>query len=161
VASSDVLGLTETLEALQDLPTSIGRGVLRRALVKAAEPVAEAARALAPDDPRTGPPDLKRSIEVSSSLTERAKRTAPKENEVEVYVGPARQAGRAVLNYAATVEFGTYQARPYPYMRPAWDRAQGSVMPILAQELTVEFERAAARLTKRLGKLSRQLSRIG
>lgn len=66
-----------------------------------------------------------------------------------------------MLNYAATVEFGTFRAPPYPYMRPAWDRTQGLVQTILARELTVEFEKSAARLSKGLGKLSSQLSRMG
>jgi len=159
--ASDILGLDDTLNALRDFPKAIGRGALRRALVKAADPVAERARALAPDDPKTPAPDLKSSIMVGTVLTGRAKRVAPKESEVEVYVGPARQAGRSVLNYAATVEFGTFRAPPYAYMRPAWDQTQGEVQPILARELVPEIEAAAARLTKRINKLNSQLSRIG
>lgn len=146
---NDVLGVEETLAALRDFPKATGRNTLRRALLKAAHPVVVAARSYAPDDPKTGPPDLKRSIDVSTQLTQRAKRTAPKETEVEVYVGPTRQVGRAVLNYAATVEFGTFRAAPHPYMRPAWDRTKGLVMTIFARELTVEYEAAAARLARK------------
>lgn len=98
---------------------------------------------------------------MSSTLTARAKRSAPKEYEVEVYIGPARQSGRAVLNYAATVEFGTFRAPPYPYLRPAWDQTQDEVQPILAKELAVEFEKSAQRLTKRISKINSKLSRIG
>jgi len=159
--ASEILGLQETLAALRDLPKATGRNTLRRALVKAAEPIAVAARNLAPDDPKTGPPDLKRSIIVGTQLTQRAKRAQPKENEVEVYVGPSRQAGRAVLNYAATVEFGTFRARPYPYMRPAYDQAQSQIMSILARELAVEFEKSAGRLTRKIRTLTGQLGRIG
>jgi HK97 gp10 family phage protein len=66
-----------------------------------------------------------------------------------VYVGPTRAVGRAVLNYASFAEFGTFHAAAHPYMRPAWERTKGLVMTILARELTVEFERAAARLSRK------------
>jgi HK97 gp10 family phage protein len=150
---SEVLGLEDTLAALREFPTATGRNTLRRALLKAAEPVAIAARSYAPDDPRTAPPDLKRSIAVTTQMTSRARRQQPKQSEVEVYIGPVRQSGRAVLNYAATVEFGTFRAPAYPYMRPAWDRTKGLVQTILARELKTEFERTADRLSRRFFKL--------
>lgn len=150
---NDVLGVQETLEALREFPQSIGRGTLRRALVKAAQPVAIAARSYAPDDPRTPAPDLKSSIAVTTQMTSRARAQQPKTSEVEVYIGPTRQAGRAVLNYASNVEFGTFHARPYPYMRPAWDRTKGLVQTILARELTVEIEKTAARQSRKFFKL--------
>jgi HK97 gp10 family phage protein len=150
---SEVLGLEDTLAALREFPKATGRNTLRRALLKAAEPVAIAARSYAPDDPRTAPPDLKRSIAVSTQQTSRARRQQPKISEVEVYIGPTKQTGRAVLNYAATVEFGTFRAPPYPYMRPAWDRTKGLVQTIFARELTIEFERTANRLSRKFFKL--------
>jgi hypothetical protein len=55
-----VYGVRETLEALREFPKATGRNTLRRALVKAAHPVAIAARSYAPDDPATSAPDLKR-----------------------------------------------------------------------------------------------------
>lgn len=119
--------------------------------MKAVNPVAIVARSYAPDDPATSAPDLKSSIAVATQLTKRHR--ASKRNEVEVYVGPSAQAGRAVLNYASNVEFGTYQARPYPYMRPAWDRTKSLVMKILVRELTVEFEKTAARVSRNFHKL--------
>lgn len=150
---NDVLGVEETLANLRDFPKATGRNTLRRALLKAAQPVAIAARSYAPDDPKTGPPDLKRSIDVATQLTSRAKRSVPKASEVEVYIGPTRQAGRAVLNYAATVEFGTFRAAPHPYMRPAWERTKGLVETIFARELTIEFEKTAARMSRKFFKL--------
>lgn len=130
---------------------SAGRSTLRRALVTAAQPVAVAARSYAPDDPATPAPDLKSSIGVATQLIRRHRGT--KANEVEVYVGPTRQAGRAVLNYASNVEFGTFRAAPHPYMRPAWERTKGLVLTILARELKIEFERTAARLSRKFFKL--------
>jgi HK97 gp10 family phage protein len=150
---NEVLGLEETLEALRDIPQAAGRSTLRRALVKSAEPIAIAARSYAPDDPKTPAPDLKSSIAVTTQMTRRARSQQPKTSEVEVYVGPTKQIGRAVLNYASNVEFGTFHARPYPYLRPAWDRTKGLVQIILARELKIEFERTAGRLSRKFFKL--------
>lgn len=150
---NEVLGLQETLEALREFPQAVGRNTLRRALVKAAEPVAIAARSYAPDDPRTPAPDLKSSIGVATQMTRRARSQQPKTSEVEVYVGPTRQVGRAVLRYASNVEFGTFRAAPHPYLRPAWDRTKGLVQILLARELTNEIERTAAKLSRKFFKL--------
>lgn len=140
-------GVEETLAALREFPRATGRATLRRALVKAASPVAVVARSYAPDDPATPAPDLKRSIDVATQLTPRHR--GSRQNEVEVYVGPTRQAGRAVLNYAAIQEFGSYKQTAHPFMRPAWDRMKGFVQKILAEELTIEFEKAARRLDRK------------
>jgi HK97 gp10 family phage protein len=153
VATPNVQGVAETLEALREFPKATGRNVLRRALVKAAQPVAVVARSYAPDDTATGAPDLKSSIAVATQLTQRQQRTRPKLNEVEVYVGPTRAAGRFVLNYASFKEFGTYKMPAHPYLRPAWDRTQGLVQVIFAKELAIHFEAAAARLSRKFFKL--------
>jgi HK97 gp10 family phage protein len=150
-ATPNVLGVEETLAALREFPTATGRNVVRRALVKAAWPVAVAARSYSPDDPETPAPDLKRSIDVATQLTPRHRRG--KQNEIEVYVGPTRQAGRAVLNYAAIQEFGSYKQIATPFMRPAWDRAKGLVQSIIVRELTVEYEAAASRLSRKFFKI--------
>jgi HK97 gp10 family phage protein len=144
-----VEGVDETLAALGDLPKATGRNVLRRALKAAAEPVAVVARSLAPVDEG----DLAKSIEVTTQLTKRQARAKPKENEVEVYVGPTRAPERRVLNYASFAEFGTFDTAAHPYMRPAWDRTKGIVEIIFAQELKEHFEATAARLSRRFFKL--------
>lgn len=151
MALPNVEGVQETLAALREFPKATGRNTLRRALLTAAQPVAVAARSYSPDDPITPAPDLKRSIAVSTQLIRRQRRT--KANEVEVYVGPTRLAGRAILRYASNVEFGTFRAAAHPYLRPAWERTKGLVYTILTRELTVEFERSAARLSRKFHKI--------
>lgn len=148
-----VEGLEETLANLRELPQRVGRLALRKALLKAAEPVAVVARSLAPDDPNTPAPDLRSSIIVSGSLTRSQRRSKPKQNEVEVYVGPSRSAGRNVLNYASFQEFGTIKQPPHPYMRPAWDRMQPVVLKILSDELAKQVEAAAGRVSRKFFKL--------
>lgn len=146
-----VEGVEQTLANLRDFPKSAGRATLRRALIKAAQPVAIVARSYSPDDPATPAPDLKRSIGVATQLIRG--RRGEKENEVEVYIGPTRQTGRAVLRYASNVEFGTFRAAPHPYLRPAWERTKGLVQSIFAKELAVEFERTAARMSRKFFKI--------
>lgn len=150
-AYPNVQGVEETIAALREFPKSTGRATLRRALVKAANPVAVVARSYAPDDPQTPAPDLKSSIAVATQLTRRHR--AAKRDEVEVHVGPTRVSGRAVLNYAAIQEFGSYKQTARPFMRPAWDRMKDIVFRILARELAVEFEKSARRLDRKFAKI--------
>lgn len=136
---------------MREFPRATGRNTLRRALVKAAHPVAVVARSIAPDDPATGAPDLKNSIEVTTQLTSRHR--GEKVSEVEVYIGPVRQVGRFVLNYASLVEFGTYKMTAQPFMRPAWDRMKGIVHSRLVKELATEFEKAGRRIDRKFNKI--------
>lgn len=146
-----ITGLAETLTALGRIPeVALQQNTLRRALVKAAQPMADAARSMAPDDPRTPAPDLKSSIGVATQLTRRHR--DEKENEVEVYVGPTRQAGRSVLNYASNVEFGTFRATSHPYLRPAFDATRDQVFELLRKELAAEIEKTIARATRKQAK---------
>lgn len=150
---SGVEGVAETLEALREFPRAAGRTVLRKALLKSAEPVLILARNLAPVDEA----DLARSIAVSTQLTRSQRAAKLKQNEVEVYVGPARGAAagahKYALNYASFVEFGTVNAAAQPFMRPAWDRAKGIVQAIFARELSAELDSAAAKLSRKFFKL--------
>lgn len=147
----NISGLEETLWALGQIPeVATQKSTLRRALVKAVQPIADAARAMAPDDPRTPAPDLKSSIGIATQLTRRHR--GEKESEVEVYVGPTVQSGRSVLNYASNVEFGTFRAVAHPYLRPAFDSEQGNVFEILQRELTEEIEKTAARIARKQAK---------
>lgn len=144
-----VQGVEETLAALREFPRATGRATLRRALVKAVNPIAIVARNIAPVDEA----DLARSIVVATQLTRRQRQTQT--NEVEVYVGPARGTGtnKYALNYASFVEFGTYHTTAQPYLRPAWERTKGLVQTILARELTIEFEKTAARLGRKFHRI--------
>ncbi len=152
MAISRVSGLAETLRALGQIPEiATQKNVLRRALVKAAQPIADYARSIAPDDPRTSAPDLRSSLGVATELMPRH-RKGTKENDVEVYVGPVVQPGRNVLRYASNVEFGTFRAAPHPYLRPAFEVKKGEVLEILGRELRVEFEAAVQRAARKAAK---------
>ena len=60
-------GFSQLEEELAKVSKAVGKGAVRRALKKSAEPMAEIARGLAPDDPATNGKDLK-SINWSGSM---------------------------------------------------------------------------------------------
>jgi hypothetical protein len=67
MATIKLEGFKELEAELAKISKAAGRGVLERAGRKAMAPMADIARTLAPDDPRTGPPDLRSSIAVSTA----------------------------------------------------------------------------------------------
>lgn len=146
-------GLRELERALAELPKSTGKNVLRRVLRTRAQPVADAARAMAPDDPETGGLDLKASIGVSTVLSKRQKSLHRKmfrndKAAVEVFVGAG------ALPQAHLQEFGAPQHGPQPFMRPAWDGGKTQMLEGLKDDLWKEIEAAAKRLAKKQAKLN-------
>lgn len=141
-------GLRELDASLEALGAEFGKsamkGVIRRTLQKALQPMAETARQLAPDDPETGGNDLKASIVVGTQLNKRQAREARKRGKafVEVYMGTADPAG-------VQQEFGNVNHGPQPFMRPAFSQHAESTLRSVGPELGPEIERTAARLAKR------------
>lgn len=145
-------GLRELERALAELPKATAKNVLRRVLKARAQPIAEAAAGLAPDDPATTGNDLKSSIAVSSVLSKRQKGQHKKmfrddKASVEMFVG-AGALPQAHLN-----EFGSVHNKPpQPFMRPAWDAGQDALLDGIAKDLGDEIDKAARRLAKKLAK---------
>lgn len=135
-------GLQEIVHNLGELPKATRRNVLRRVLLRRAQPVANLASQLAPH--RTGM--LAFSIAVGTQLTRRQRRGA-RINEVEVYIGPS--AGLGTLYYASFEEFGSLDNAAHPFMRPAWDAEKAQVLTLIGRDLGEEVERAAARLARK------------
>lgn len=148
--------------ALAELPKATARNVLKRTLTKAAEPIAEKAREMAPVDKG----DLKASIAVSARIKNkvgnaeysaamraglgkaaavsamRDARRGANGSFAEMFVGPSTPRGY----YAHFVEFGTSRMAAEPYMRPAWDSEQGAALDIIKAELGNEIIAAARRI---------------
>ena len=138
-------GLRELDAALGELPKASAKGVLRRVGIKALQPMAEAARGMAPDDPQTQSADLKASIIVGTKLNKRQASMARKDEGkafVTVYMGTADPAG-------VPQEFGTVNHGPQPFMRPAFDQHAEGTIRIVASELGDEITKTAARVAKR------------
>lgn len=140
-------GLKELQANLQELGKATGRNVMRRVLMDRAEPIAEEAAALAPV--RTG--DVRDAITASSRLGRKARRGHGRLSQfaVEVYVGPTEG-----LFYSTLLEFGTITAAPKPFMRPAWDAAEGTLLDGIRDDIWAEIEKAVARKGRKAAKMA-------
>lgn len=137
-------GLDELQTALRKLPDATAKNVVRRILRARAQPIADRAEQLAPEDQG----DLKDSIAVSTRLSKRQKRMHRKvdPHDIEVYVGPGP------LPQAHLQEFGTQNHQAKPFMRPAWDAEKNKVLHNLRVDLWNEIQKAAARLARKASK---------
>lgn len=171
-------GLRELDAALADLGKAAARGVMTRTLVKAAEPVAVAARGHAEANVRTG--ELKGSIAVGAKITNEvgkaefsnvlrgggskaqavsamrdARRSANGEGTVAVaFIGYKPPTGSAKEKKARNIkryanEWGNRRMAPQPNLRPAWDEKQGVVLAGIKTILGDEIKKSVARSAKR------------
>jgi len=149
--SVDVKGLAEVAAAIEGLKPATAKRVLRKVATEALTPMRDKARALAPDDPRTGPPhDLKSSIEISPKQKSgrQLRFTEEGASSVTVFMGPTFEG----YPQAIPQEFGTAHHPPKPYMRPAWDQHKHQALQHVATELGAEVQKAAQRQARRAAK---------
>lgn len=140
---AEVIGARELDRALEQLPRSTKKSVLRRALQKAAKPTAEAAEALAPVG-STG--NLKVSIEVGTKLNDsQAKDRESTPDSVEIFVGASWPTGA----HAHLLEFGTVKMAAQPFLRPAWDSTKDRFIEIMRAELWAAISKAAKTLARK------------
>lgn len=137
-------GLSEVADGLNELPKATGTNVLKRALKKAAEPIASAAIRLAPR--LTG--HLQMSIKPSDKLSRRQKSLYHKQSEVEIFVGPS------ALAQAITQEFGTVTNHPQPFLRPAWQENKHAALESIKDVLAEEIEKARVRIARKTARLA-------
>ena len=138
-----VEGLKEIKAALHKLlPPSTAKGVMRKVLRQRAKPIVKTAKDLAPVGP-TIPGELKRSIRVSSKQKSGRQQFRSREDRhtVYVYIGPTKDG----YPQAIMQEFGTINHPPQPYMRPAWDKHKGSLLPDIGKDMWTEIRAAVAR----------------
>lgn len=142
-------GFRELERALNELPKSTGKAVLRRVAKGALQPMADRARSMAPVDRG----DLRDAIMVSEKRTKRVARVNrfDKNSGIQMAMGPV--SGDAVLNYATFVEFGTIDTAAKPYMRPAWHGGKDEALDYIKANLGREIDRAATRLAKKTARL--------
>ncbi|MGC4252436.1 MAG: HK97 gp10 family phage protein [Sphingobium sp.] len=134
-------GLKELESALAQMPRATRRSVGLRVLREGGEPIARAARRLAPVDQG----DLVESIDVLATLapSQRADRGAVA--PLEIHVGPGQHP------QAITQEFGTYKEPAQPFMGPAWEAERIHALDIIGTGLGIEIEKTAQHLAKRKG----------
>lgn len=144
-----VEGLAEIDVALGNLGKATGRNVMRRIAVARLKPMAEVAKSLAPDDPRTAGNDLRASIGVSTQLGKRQRGLNKKtKSEVEAHMGPMGPNGNSPPQ-GVQQEFGNSRHAPQPFMRPAWDQGQQKLLDGISQDLWIEIGKANERRAKK------------
>jgi HK97 gp10 family phage protein len=145
-----VVGLKELEQALLELPSkATQRNVLKRVLLKAAKPIADAMQQNAEHFRKTGV--LEESINVGTKLTtrqqtikKRDKRQGGNANSnVEVYAGAGK------VGYAHLKEFGDSQMAADPYARPAWDSNRHQALETIKTDLWGEIKKAAERAARK------------
>ena len=155
-------GLRELENKLNELGKSASKTVMRNTLKKAAEPIAESARASAPVD--TG--NLKASIGVSTKLSKAQKRAQAKSAKAsggkdfsEIFVGSASPVAHLVeFGTAPHINQGKFAGSqhpgtsPQPFMRPAWESNKDSSLDIIKSELASQIVKAAGRAAKKAAK---------
>ena len=140
-------GYEQVKEMLQDFPKATERNIIRRALMKAGEPILNDAKAHAPV--LSG--KLQASFAEGTKLSRWQRKLHRKVNEVEIFVGAG------ALVQAITQEFGTINHPPHPFMRPAWDANSGRALTIFRNELTVEIDKAAARAARKAARIAAKM----
>ena len=126
------------------------RASARRALRKAAQPMADLAQSMAP---RGDTQTLAPSITVGTKLSKRQaglhrKMFGNDRAAVEVFVGAGP------LSSAHTQEFGTIYHAPQSFLRPAWDQDQRAMLDRLKAELWADIQRTVARAERRAARLA-------
>lgn len=154
-----VEGLKDLEAGLKSLSQRTAKETAERAMVKALQPVADAARAAAPRS--AAAPHLADSIGVSKKLKDSQKRGAEKPSDTRriMYVG-------ALMPHAHLIEFGTVErfhksgksvgrmpARPF--MRPAFDANVDAVLAAMTEHLRIEIDKSIKRAAKRAAKAAR------
>lgn len=163
-------GVAELEAALKELTKATVRNTLRRALIKAAEPMRAAAAQNAPED--TG--GLKRGIQIGTKIAKdksrdpgsrafaatmtgggsraeavQALRDARRaqgvgETFAEVFLGPVRATKKNSIK-AIAQEFGSVNHPAHPYMRPAFDVEAIPTLKRLEGHLKTEIAKSVSR----------------
>lgn len=167
-ATMKLSGLRELEAELKSLATrATARRVADRALRKAAEPIVQRAKELAPDDPATGEGKyLVESIKVGKAAGVQ-QRLANSGQVVSVFIGidgtvnPAKPStkrftkkgtgkpGGGVAAYSIFMEMGTSSHPAKPYMRPAFEEKKAEAVEGLAEILRGEIAKTKARAMRK------------
>lgn len=157
-----IKGGREIEAALRELGSKVtAKNVGRRGLLKAAEPIRDMAKLLAPDDPTTGSGKfLRESIKAAPGRRNRGDRIwalVGIDAEVDPAKSVTRKSGKGtyrdpgVAGVSVMMEFGVpaRSIAPRPYMRPAWEANKAATPQRIADEVKIEVEKAAARAARK------------
>ena len=145
----------------------LAKNVAKRALVKAAEPIRDRAKSLAPDDPATGAGKfLRDSIKAGPGKRNRGDRVwalVGIDADVDPAVYRDRKSGSGdyrdpgVAGVAVIQEFGApaQNIPPQPFMGPAWSTEGPKSPDRIATELWSEIEKSRERASKKAARRMR------
>lgn len=177
-----VSGLRELDRALGELPKATAKNVLKRVLLKAGQPVADAASAMAPRD--TG--ELAASVAVGSRIANSAGKSefaaamkgglgkaaavgalrgarraaAGQGSFAEAYIGPTKAKSKRAGIKRIVQEFGSVKQPGKPFLRPAWDARKDQVLEIIKNDLGDEIIKTARRAAKRKAAKAAKLAKV-
>lgn len=112
-------GIGRLRNRLLAIPQAV-RQATQPALIKQADTIAATMRQLAPDDPATGAPDLRTSIEVTPGGQQTPFYSQPGGNMVVPENAVAITVGGEDVRYPHLVEYGTTKMAAQPYFWPAF-----------------------------------------
>lgn len=104
------------------------RNAVAPALVKAADDIADTMRKLAPDDPKTGAPDLRTSIVVTGPGQATPPYSQPGGAAVVPENAAAITAGNTNVRYAHLQEYGTTRHGAQPFFWPGFRLGRDEAM---------------------------------
>jgi len=151
INAGKVLGNRELQAAMNRIPYAVKKNKFFMAVFRqAAKPIIASARGeLSKYNEYSQTGQLRKSIKAFST---KASRKLP-----ALYVGPKATGGSAKKNsqrgggfYGAMLEYGTATTDPHPFMRPAWDKSQGSAGAILLKGAQAIVEKVLIRELKGL-----------
>jgi HK97 gp10 family phage protein len=168
-------GLKELDAALAELPKATAKNTIRRALIAAAQPIADEATQLIRVQ-RVKPQIAVSKIQFSSGdAGKRAFAEALSRGATRLEAGAAAHEANAadsgegagitsgVLGVGPTkrafygFEFGTIHQAPAPFMRPAWDAHKLEAMELIKSELKEQIEKARVRIVMKQLRLLAQI----
>lgn len=136
-------GFAQLEKELQKLTKAAGKGVLRRSLKKAGQPMADLMRELAPRGD-TASDRLAESVMIGTKLSKRQagqhrRMFRDDRSAVEMFVGPGPDPA------AWNQEFGNIKHGAQPFARPAWDAEAVKTLDRLGPLLWIELEKSLVR----------------
>ncbi|MCP5385948.1 MAG: hypothetical protein H6916_03915 [Novosphingobium sp.] len=156
-------GFRELEASLADLVSKVGgskatgKNVLKRTLLRAAEPFEADAKANAARLTGNMSENIRTGTRLTRGQTRANKRNGKSYSEVHVGVVGAAT-GHAAYAHVTGVqnEFGNEHQAAQPFLRPAWDANKEGAIDAIGQALGEEIEKATARAAKKAARRARQ-----
>lgn len=157
-----ISGIDGVLEALAELKKATAKNVVKRAVIEAAQPMADDAKAKAPRDEG----DLAEGISVTPQIVAAQAQYSrkPGKEEVRAFVGPNYKPGApGYAPHAHLVEFGTGprttkdgrstgQMPAQPFLRPAFDANKQVFIDRVGAALWAEIDKVRKRMARKNAK---------